>query len=385
MRIQNGRVYTIENGIIENGYVEFENGVITGYGPMEPAMYSEGSGSCGESGVLDAKGGFIFPGFIDAHSHIGISEEGLRWEGEDCNETTSPVTPDMRAMDGFNPFDIAIPKARAAGVTTVNVCPGSTNVIGGQTAAVKLYGTDVSKMLVKEPCAMKCASGENPKRNYGEVKGSAPMTRMAVAAIFRRTMMKTRQYMKKKEAGEDVYDSELEALIPLLRREIPMHIHAHRSYDILTALRLAEEFHLRCSTIHTTGGMQVIPEIAASGIMPIIGPCIGPAGKPETVGGTLAMGAALERAGVELALTVDHDVFPLWLLPHFASVMVREGMSEEAALRAVTINAAKVCDIDDRVGSIAVGKDADLVVFTGHPFHYLTKTAAVFVNGQRTD
>ena len=378
MRIINGTVFTIENGIFEDGYVEFENGVITGFGCMNDAPAYDGD-------VLDAEGGVILPGFIDAHSHIGISEEGLRWEGEDCNETTSPVTPDMRAADGFNPFDIAIPRARAAGVTTVNVCPGSTNVIGGQTAAIKLYGTDVSKMTVKAPCAIKCATGENPKRNFGENKGCAPMTRMAVAAIFRRTMTKAVRYMQKKEYGEDVYDSELEALIPLLKGEIPMHIHAHRAYDILTALRLSEEFHLRCSTIHTTGGMQIIPEIAASGTMPIIGPCIGPAGKPETVGGTLAMGAALERAGVEFALTTDHDVFPLWLLPHFAAIMVREGLSEEAALRAITINAAKVCGIEDRVGSIARGKDADLAVFTGHPFHYLSKTRAVFINGRQTD
>ena len=378
MRIINGRVYTIENGILENGYVEFENGIITGVGEMSDVQSFDGE-------CWDAEGGFILPGLIDAHSHIGISEEGLRWEGEDCNETTSPVTPDMRAEDGFNPFDIAIPRARAAGVTTVNVCPGSTNVIGGQTAAIRLSGTDVSKMILKAPCAMKCAVGENPKRNYGENKGREPMTRMAVAAIFRRTLTKAQRYLQKKEQGEDVWDSELEALIPLLKREIPMHIHAHRSYDILTALRLAEEFHLRCSTIHTTGGMQVIPEIAASGIMPIIGPCIGPAGKPETVGGTLAMGAALEHAGVEFALTTDHDVFPLWLLPHFASIMVREGLSEEAALRSVTLNAAKVCGIEDRVGSIVIGKDADLAVFTGHPFHYLTKTKAVWICGRRTD
>jgi len=240
-------------------------------------------------------------------------------------------------------------------------------------------------MVVKVPCAIKCATGENPKRNYGENKGRSPMTRMATAAIFRRTLEEARRYMLKKDAGEDVYDPEKDALIPLLKREIPAHVHAHRADDILTAIRIAKEFNLRLSTVHTTVGTPVIPEIAASGIIPIVGPCIGPAGKPETVGGTLAIGAALQAAGVEFALCTDHDVVALWLLPHLASITVREGLSEDAALRSITINAAKAAGVDDRMGSIAVGKDADIVVFTGHPFHYLTKTSAVFINGKRED
>ena len=379
MRIQNGILLTIENGRFENGYVDFEDGVITAYGDLASAVPYAGE-------ILDAEGGYIMPGLMDAHTHIGISEEGFRWEGEDCNETTSPVTPDMRAVDGFYPFDIAIPKARRAGVTSVVVAPGSTNVIGGQAAVVKLCsGRDVDKMVVKTPCAIKCATGENPKRNYGECKGRSPMTRMATAAVFRKTLENARRYMKKKEAGEDVYDPEMDALIPLLKREIPAHIHAHRADDILTALRIAKEFNIRCSTVHTTGGAKVIPEISESGIIPIIGPCIGPAGKPETVGGNLAMAADLHAAGVEFAITTDHDVVALWLLPHLASITVREGLDEEAAFRAITINAAKAAGVEDRVGSIAVGKDADIVVFSGHPFHYLTKTRAVFINGKRED
>lgn len=370
---------TIENGRYENGYVDFENGVITAFGDLAQAAPYEGE-------QLDAQGGYILPGFMDAHTHIGISEEGMRWEGEDCNETTAPTTPDMSVVDGINPFDIAIPKARRAGVTSAVVCPGSTNVIGGQAAVIKLCNeTNVERMVVKAPCAMKCATGENPKRNYGENKGRSPMTRMATAAIFRKTLEEARRYMVKKEAGEDVYDPEKDALIPLLKREIPAHVHAHRADDILTALRIAREFNLRMSTVHTTVGTPVIPEIAASGIIPIMGPCIGPAGKPETVGGTLAMGAALNKAGVEFALCTDHDVVALWLLPHLASIMVREGLDEDAAFRAITINAAKAAGVEDRVGSIAVGKDADIVVFTGHPFHYLTKTSAVFINGKRED
>ncbi|MBQ8748001.1 MAG: amidohydrolase [Clostridia bacterium] len=378
IRIQNGILHTVECGSFEVGYVDVENGKIVGFGALADAPACSGE-------IFDAESGFILPGMIDAHSHIGISEEGVRWEGEDCNETTNPVTPDMRVMDGFYPFDIAIPKARRAGITTVNACPGSTNVIGGQTAAVKLYGKNISDMVIKTPAAMKCAMGENPKRNFGESGGSTPMTRMAIAAIFRKTMIEANRYLAKKEKGEDVYDAKYEALIPLLKREIPMHVHAHRSDDILTALRLAEEFNLRCVTVHTTGGAPIIDEIARAGIMPIVGPCIGPAGKPETVGGNLAMCAALEKAGVEFALTTDHDVCALWMLPYFASLAVREGLSEQAAFRAITLNGAKVTGIDDRVGSIKVGKDADIVVYSGHPFHYLTKTKAVFMDGVRVD
>ncbi|MBR2047661.1 MAG: amidohydrolase [Oscillospiraceae bacterium] len=378
MRITNGILLTMEGQNYENGYVDFENGVITALGDAAKAPAYAGE-------ILDAQGGYILPGLIDAHSHIGISEEGFRWEGEDCNETTSPVTPDLRAMDGFYPFDIAIPKARRAGVTTVVVCPGSTNVIGGQTAAIKLAGTDVEDMVLKSPCSIKCAMGENPKRNYGENKGRSPMTRMATAAIFRNTLTKAQRYLAKKEAGEDLFDPEMEALIPLLKREIPAHIHAHRSDDILTALRIVKEFNLRCSIIHTTGGGAIVPQIAAAGIIPIVGPCTGPAGKPETVGGSLALGAKLHQAGVDFCLTTDHDVEALWFLPYFASMTVREGLDEESALRAITINGARAAGIEDRVGSLKVGKDADIVVFSGHPFHYLTKTTAVFINGKRED
>ena len=377
MRITNGILLTMEGQNYENGYVDFEDGVITAVGNAADAPAYDGE-------VLDAQGGYILPGLIDAHSHIGISEEGFRWEGEDCNETTSPVTPDMRAMDGFYPFDIAIPKARKAGVTTVVVCPGSTNVIGGQTAAIKLSGcNDVEQMVLKSPCSIKCAMGENPKRNYGENKGRSPMTRMATAAIFRNTLTKAQRYMAKKDAGEDLFDPEMEALIPLLKRQIPAHIHAHRSDDILTALRIVKEFNLRCSIIHTTGGCAIVPQIAAAGIIPIVGPCTGPAGKPETVGGSLALGAKLHEAGVDFCLTTDHDVEALWFLPYFASLTVREGLDEESAFRSITINGAKAAGIEDRVGSLKVGKDADIVVFSGHPFHYLTKTQAVFINGNQ--
>ena len=255
MRIMNGILLTMEGQRYENGYIDFENGVITAVGDSKDAPAYNGE-------VFDAYGGYIMPGLIDAHSHIGISEEGKRWEGEDCNETTDPVTPDMRAMDGFYPRDSAIPKARKAGVTTVVVSPGSTNVIGGQTAAIKLLDSnDVEEMVLKAPCSIKCAVGENPKRNYMN-KGRAPMTRMATAAVLRNTLTKAQRYLAKKEKGEDLFDPEMEALIPLLKREIPAHIHAHRSDDILTALRIMKEFNLRFSIVHTTEGHEIIPQLA---------------------------------------------------------------------------------------------------------------------------
>lgn len=378
MRIENGILLTMEGPAIQRGYVDFEKGVITGCGPMETAPAYEGE-------VLDAKGGYILPGFIDAHTHIGISEEGFRWEGEDCNETTGAVTAEMRVVDGINPFDTAIAKARKAGVTAAGVSPGSTNVIAGQIAAVKLTGRNVEDMIVKAPAAIKFALGENPKRNYGNAKGSEPMTRMAVAAVMRRTLEKARRYAAKKEAGEDVWDDGLEPLLPLLRGEIPAHFHAHRADDMMTAIRIAKEFGLKYSILHATRAEKIADLLAETGTIPVVGPSIGPAGKPETQGTSFGTCAALHRAGMEVAVTTDHDVTPLWLLPMFTAMCVREGLPEDAALRAITINAAKALGVDDRIGSIKVGKDADIVVYNGHPFHYMTKPVAVFISGEKTE
>ncbi len=378
MRIQNGIVMSMEGPVISQGYVDFENGIITGVGPMEQAPAYNGE-------IMDAVGGYILPGFIDAHTHIGISEEGLRWEGEDCNETTGAVTPGMRVVDGINPFDTAIPKARKAGVTAAGVSPGSTNVIGGQIAAIKLAGRNVEEMVLKAPAAIKFALGENPKRNYGNVKGSEPMTRMAVAAVMRRTLEKAKHYAAKKQAGEDVWDDQLEPLLPLLKGEIPAHFHAHRADDILTAVRIAKEYGLNYSILHATGAEKIADLLAQTGTIPVVGPSIGPAGKPESQETSLGTCSALYQAGMEVAITTDHDVTPLWLLPTFTALCVREGLPEEAAFRAITINAAKVLGVDDRIGSIRTGKDADIVVFSGHPFHYMTKPLAVFINGQRTE
>lgn len=376
MRIQNGRLVTIENGTFVCGYVDFEKGRITGFGDLADAPAYEGE-------VLDANGGWIMPGFIDAHTHVGICEEIIGAQaGSDCNEKSDPVTPDMRAVDGVKPHDGSIRKAMEAGITMAGVSPGSANVIGGQIAAMKMRGDRVENMTLKAVAAMKFALGQNPKSVYGG-KNKAPMTRMAVAAIMRKNLTKAQRYAAKLDAGEDVYDPELEALVPVVKGEIPAHFHAHQGDDILTAIRIAHEFHLKYSIVHATGADTVLQYMAEEQTIPIVGPTGLRPGKPEMRDLSFGTSGRLEKAGMEIAITTDHDVTPLWLLPTYAGLCVREGLSEEAAFRAITINGAKALGVADRVGSIALDKDADLVVFSGHPFHWLTKTEAVFIDGQR--
>ncbi len=377
MRICNGILVTIENGTFPCGYVDFEDGIITGFGSMEDAPAWDGE-------VLDAKGGYILPGLIDAHTHIAICEESSGGPmGNDCNESSAPATPDMRAIDGVNPWDPSIKKSRDAGVITVAICPGSANVIGGQIMAAKLAGDTVEEMTIKPCAAIKMAMGENPKKTYGQAKGTAPKTRMAIAAILRKYLTNAQRYAAKKDAGEDVCDLEMEALLPLIRGEIPAHFHAHQADDILTAIRIAHEFNLKYNIVHATDADRIRDQLVAEHTIPIMGPAFCWSSKHEMMHNSTGAAGRMYKAGAEVALTTDHDVTPLWMLPIFAGISVREGLPEDAALRAITINAARALGVDDRVGSIAAGKDADLVVFDGHPFHTLTKTVAVFVNGRR--
>ena len=376
MRIYNGKLITIENGVFEKGYVDFEEGKITAFGAMDSAPAYDGP-------TMDAKGGWIMPGLIDAHTHIGICEESSGGMGNDCNESSSPVTPEMRAIDGVNPWDPSIEKSRDAGVITVGVCPGSANVIGGQIAAMKLAGETVEEMAIKPVAAIKMAMGENPKKTYGQGKGVAPKTRMAVAAILRKTLTNAQRYAAKKDAGENICELDMEALLPLVRGEIPVHFHAHEADDILTAMRIANEFQLKYSIVHATDARRIIPKFVSEGIIPMVGPSACWSSKHEMMNNSMETPGELQKAGVEVAITTDHDVTPLWLLPMFTGLAVREGLDEEAAFRAITINGAKALGVDDRVGSIAIGKDADIVVYNGHPFQYMTKTEAIFVNGKQ--
>ena len=375
MRIQNGVLVTCENGTFSQGYVDFEGGKIRGFGSMKEAPVYDGD-------ILDARGGYILPGLIDAHTHIGICEEMIGKPGDDCNESSDPVTPDMRAVDGVKPHDGSIRKSLEAGITTVGISPGSANVIGGQIAAMKMRGDTVEEMTLKACAAMKFALGQNPKAVYGG-KSRAPMTRMAISAILRKTLTKAQRYAARKAAGEDLYEPDMEALIPVVKGEIPAHFHAHQGDDIMTAIRIAHEFNLKYSIVHATGAETVLKYMTAENAIPIVGPSAKRPGKPEMRDVSFGTAGRLQKAGVEVTITTDHDVTPLWLLPTFAGLCVREGLSEEAAFRAITINAAKVLGVEDRVGSIAVGKDADLVVFSGHPFHYLTKPTAVLIEGEQ--
>lgn len=377
MRIQNGKLLTIESGTYECGFVDFEDGRITAFGDMKDAPMYNGE-------IVDASGGYIMPGFVDAHTHIAICEEIIGGvAGSDCNEKSGPATPEMRAIDGVKPHDGSIRKAMEAGVTAAGISPGSSNVIGGQIAAMKMCGKTVGEMVIKAPAAMKFALGQNPKNSYGQSKGKAPFTRMATAAIMRDYLTKAMRYAAKKDAGEDVYDAQMEALLPVIKGEIPVHFHAHQGDDIMAAINISHEFGLKYNIVHATCADMVLEYMADEDSIPLVGPAGVWPGKPEMRYNSFSTAGHLEKAGVEVSITTDHDVTPLWLLPTYAGLCVREGLSEEMAFRAITINAAKALGVDDRIGSIKAGKDADIVVFSGHPFHYMSKATAVFINGKR--
>ena len=375
MRIINGKLLTMEGEVFENGYVDFENGKITAFGDASAAPAYDGE-------VIDAEGGYITPGFIECHCHIGVSEESIRWEGNDTNESTDPWTPHLRGIDAIYPYDKAFKLAVNAGITSACTGPGSGNVIGGQLAAIKLYGTDPDEMVIKAPAAMKMAFGENPKGYFQRMKKS-PATRMATAAILREALFKTQQYLRKKEKGDDVFDMKLEAMIPVLKGEIPAHIHAHRADDILTAMRIAKEFGIKYNIIHTSDAALVKEQLKKNNVEFCMGPTLGVSTKPETKNKTFASYGEVQQYGLTMAITTDHPVLAIETLPVCAMMAIKNGMDEMEALKAITINAAKVANIDERVGSIKVGKDADIVIFDGNPMEIATKTKAVFIDGKK--
>ncbi len=379
--INNGKIYTMEGEIFDKGCVLTDKGKIIEVGESLP----EGKGSEADQ-VIDVSGMYVIPGLIDAHCHIGMFEDGIGFEGEDGNEMTDPVTPHLRAIDAINPMDMCFREAVEGGITTVVTGPGSANVIGGQFAAVKTVGRRVDDMVLRAPVAVKCAFGENPKRVYSNNKKS-PMTRMATAAILREALIKARTYMEKKEKEDHPDklpepDIRMEALEKVLKREIPLKAHAHRADDILTALRIAREFDIDITIDHCTEGHKIVDILADEGRGLIIGPSLTSRSKYELKDLTFKTPGILSKAGLEIAIMTDHPVIPIQYLPVCAALAVREGMDEYQALKAITINAAKISGIDDRVGSLKAGKDADLVVFDGHPFNYTTRTRLVMVDGQ---
>lgn len=377
--IKNGKILTMAVHNYDGGDILIENGKIKAVGYNIDAPKG--------ADIINASGMYVLPGFVDAHCHVGMWEDGMGFEGADGNEDTDPATPHLRAIDGINPFDKCFKEAMEAGVTTVVTGPGSANVIGGQFAALKTYGRRIEDMIVKEPLAVKAAFGENPKRTYHEQQ-KTPYTRMAIAAILRQNLIKAQEYKQKLNKGlEDPdklpeRDLEMEALVKVLDKEIPLKVHAHRADDILTAIRIAKEFDIDLTLDHCTEGYMIADILAQEGYPVILGPLISERSKIELRHQSIAAPGILAKAGLKIAIMTDHPVIPIQYLPLSAALAVREGLDEIEAFKAITINAAQITRIDHRVGSIEPGKDADIVLFDGHPFEFRTKTCAVLINGQ---
>ena len=375
MRIINGKVLTMAGKIYENGYVQFADGKIEAVGDM-------GELTEGVEEFIDVKGAWVMPGLIDAHCHVGIAEEKWGVVGDDCNEMTSPVTPHLRGIDAINPMDPAFHDAIIAGITSLMTGPGSSNVVGGQSVFLKVQGRIVDRMIVKAPAAMKVAFGENPKTCYGG-RDVAPGSRMAISGMLREELFRAREYFEKKEAKKlPELNFRLESWIPVFRGEIPLKAHVHRADDILSAIRIAKEFGLQLTLDHCTDGHLIADEIAASGFPVIVGPHLSSRSKLEIQNLSFKTAGVLERAGVKTAIMTDHPVSLIRYLPLCAGLSVKQGLSMEGGLRAITIHAAKICGVSDRVGSLEAGKDADIAVFSGNPMEVFTKTLYTFVDGE---
>ncbi|WP_294780473.1 amidohydrolase [uncultured Gemmiger sp.] len=339
--------------------------------------------------IFDADGLDVYPGFVDAHTHIGLDGYGIGYEGCDYNEMNDIWTPQLRAIDGINPRDPSLAIARKAGVTCVCTGPGSANVLGGTFLAMKTVGDRIDNMIVKDPVAMKCAFGENPKRCY---RDKCDSTRMSTAAFLRGALMQAKDYGARKQAANgDVtkmpaYNQKLEALLPVLAGEIPLKAHAHQANDIFTALRIAHEFGLRITLEHVTEGHLIVDELAKEKDVPMaVGPSLTHASKFELQNKSWATPGVLAKAGCHVSIITDNSVIPQQYLPLCAGMAVKAGMDEFDALKAITINPAEHIGVADHVGSLEVGKDADVVVTAGCPFEVMTETRAVFIDGNRVD
>ncbi|MBQ6889510.1 MAG: amidohydrolase [Oscillospiraceae bacterium] len=318
--------------------------------------------------VIDAQGRLVTPGCVDAHCHIGLDNEAVGWEGKDYNEIVDPVTPQMRAIDSIYPQDEAFALALQGGVTTACTGPGSANVVGGTFVAIKLWGNRVDNMIVKDPIAMKCAFGENPKRCYGQGAKKAPMTRMGVAAVLRELLFKTQRYMQDKAQGKNPgFDMKLEAMIPVLEGKLPLKCHAHRADDILTSIRIAKEFGVKLTLDHCTDGAIIADELAKEGYPAFVGPSLGSKSKIELANKSFTTPGILHEAGVKVSIITDAPVIPLQYLPMCAGMAADAGLPMEEAWRAITINPAVSVGIDHRVGSLEPGKDGDVVIWTADP------------------
>ena len=359
--IQNGFVKTMAGPDLQKGCILIaDDGKIAAVG--ENLTAPEGTQ------VIDAQGRLVTPGCVDAHCHIGLDNQAMGWEGRDYNEIIDPLTPHLRAIDSINPMDEAFPLALKGGVTTACTGPGSANVVGGTFVAIKLHGKRVDKMIIKDPIAMKCAFGENPKRCYGQSMKKSPTTRMATAALLRELLFKTQRYLADKVAGKNPgFDMKLEAMIPVIKGELPLKAHAHRADDILTSIRIAKEFGVKLTLDHCTDGSLIADELAEEGLPAFVGPSLGSKTKIELVNKSFSTPAVLTKAGLTVSIITDAPVIPLHYLPMCAALAVNAGLDQEEAWKAITINPANSTGIGDRVGSLEVGKDGDVVIWTADP------------------
>lgn len=377
--IKNGIINTVTNGII-HGDILIENGKIVEIGKDIVAPL--------DAEVIDATGKDIYPGFIDAHTHLGLWEDGMGFEGADGNEETDPITPHLNPIDGINPMDRTFEEAVSGGITSVCTTPGSANVMGGQCIAIKTHGKRIDKMIIKNPVASKIAFGENPKSVYGRDE-KMPQTRMAIAALLRETLKKAEIYLEDmvafeedEECEEPEYDIKMESLLPVIKREIPFKVHAHRADDMFTAIRIAKEFNLRLSLDHCTEGHLIVDELVEEGYPVVVGPSLSERSKIELRNLTFDTAGILSNAGLDVCLMTDHPVIPVHYLPVCAAIAIKHGMKKEKAIESITINPAKVLGIEDRVGSIEVGKDADIVIWNNEPLDVQSYVEYTLIDGK---
>ena len=383
MLIYNAEIHTMGSlGVVKDGWIDIQNGKIrnigSGYLPYD------------DKDAIDAQGGMLLPGFIDAHNHLGIIEDGLDFEGDDCNESTDPFTPQMRAIDGINPFDRCFEEARMRGITAAASSPGSANACGGEIAAVKTYGRRIDDMLIRN-CGIKFALGENPKNVYNG-REETPVTRMAITALIREGLYKARRYAHDMDSyysdsenyDPPEYDIKCEALMPLLDHKMKAFFHCHRADDICTAMRIAKEFSLDAVIIHGTEGHKIADIIAEEKIPVICGPVICDRCKPEMRGHELKNASVLHENGVKIAICTDHTVIPIQYLPLSAQAAVKGGLDFDEALKTLTIAPAEILGIDDTTGSLSVGKDADIQLYRKgeNPLDLMSEPALVMVSGE---
>ena len=385
MVIRNVEIHTMDSQdtVIANGYIQIKDGKIIKTGEM--SLFTRFT----KEEIINGDGMKAYPGFVDAHTHLGMFGDSTGFEGDDGNEDSDPVMPHLRAIDAINPLDRYFEEARNAGITTVVTGPGSANAISGQLAAVKTYGKRIDKMVVKAPLGMKFALGENPKVTFSD-KDQSPVTRMATAALIRETLKKAKKYYLDKQNYEKdkenydcpEYDMKYEALIPLFTKEIPAHFHVHRADDIFTAVRISREFDIDYVLVHATDAYLICDELSEESLLGILsGPILTDRSKPELTNLTPKSTGIISKSGIKTAIVTDHPETPIQYLVLCAAVAVREGMDKTSALKAITSNAAEICGISDRVGSIEAGKDADIVLYKGDPLDIMNKPETVIING----